>query len=253
MKRERKTLEQMKRDKEADLARGPPPTVMADFRIPQELIGIALSVWDFLMTFHIPLEIPPMPFWRFDAALCPLHYQLDRSELRQYVAKHPNRSVQDPEAAASALVLQDVHIALWRVLQGKNALAKDTPCQASVTNPLNQSHWTQTIALFLLKPSPDIDQETKGIAAFLHGHEYLDLSVDSKLKILQTLVNLVISTDVFRDSVNGSIERLTMQKTQSYQEKPLNVDILEATDLTLESKAQILSSERWANWFLAHR
>ena len=112
LKREKKAMEQLKRDQEADRVRGHPPPITTDFRLPQELLGLALSCWDFFMTFHVQLEIPAFPFWRFEAALCPLHYGLKRSDLRQQLSRQPEQSVQDPDSKASTLLLQDLHISL---------------------------------------------------------------------------------------------------------------------------------------------
>lgn len=248
-------MEQFKRDQEADRVRGPPPAVTSHSRIPQELLGSALSCWDFFLTFHVPLEIPAFPFWRFEAALCPLHYGIKRSELRHRLAKHATQPVQDPDAKASALLLQDVHLSLCRTVQGKIPFTKDTPSHATLDTKTNPNgHWTQSTSLLLLKSSPeDVDEETRSAAAFLHGHEYLDVPLKGKLKMLHALINMVVSTDAFREHLNGQVDKLSLQKSHPYEEKPLNVAVLESVSLSFERKAANLSVEKWTNWFLAHR
>eukprot|EP00803_Ostreobium_quekettii_P001610 evm.model.scf_635.6 EVM.evm.TU.scf_635.6 scf_635:48276-49127(+) len=53
-------------------ARGPPPEPIRDFRVAPDLVGEVLMIWEMLMFFTNIFQIPPFPFWRMEAALCPL-------------------------------------------------------------------------------------------------------------------------------------------------------------------------------------
>ena len=216
---------------------------------------MALSCWNFLMTFHTRLELPPFPFWRFEAALCPMYCGTKRSDIKTQLTKDPKNAVQDTQGKASALLLQDIHVALCRVLQGRASFGKETPTHATTDAKASSTpHWTQSTSLLLLKSQAEyVDEHTRSAAAFLHGHEYLDLTVHAKLKILCTLVDMVVSTDVFREHLNSLVDKLTVQKLQSYEEKPLNVAVLESMSLSFERKGANLSVEKWNHWFSTHK
>jgi len=254
LKRERKALELSKIEKEADRRRGNPPSLKDDFRIPQKLIGIALSCWDFFMTFRLILELPQFPFWRFEAAIC---YSKNKKKSSSGRSHHGLRDsyFSDSEASASGLLLHDIHTSLARVLQGKIQLTKETPTLASLDSVKpSMGPWTQTISLLLLKsPLEDVDEDTRKLASFLHSHEYLDLTISAKLKILTTLINMVLALEAFHEYLNTLIDKQSIQRMQGYETKALNEEILESLELTCEQKAISLSIEKWMHWFCSFR
>eukprot|EP00210_Caulerpa_lentillifera_P005494 g5254.t1 len=256
MKRERKALELSKVEKESDRRRGSPPILKVDFRIPQKLMGLALSCWDFFMTFRLILEIPSFPFWRFEAAISPVKNKKRHSSSSSKL-HHTFRESHssDAESLASGLLLHDIHTSLVKVLQGKIQLNKEASTLASLHSVKPSSgNWTQTVSLLLLKsPLEDVDDDTRKIASFLHSHEYLDLSVYAKLKILSTLINMVLALEAFHEHLNTLIDKQSVQKIHGYETKALNEEILESMELSLEEKAIQLSIGKWNDWFSSYR
>ena len=64
--------ERAKREREVVKARGPPPPPTRWFRAPQACIGDLLSTWELLCLLTPLVGLAPLPFWRFEAALCPI-------------------------------------------------------------------------------------------------------------------------------------------------------------------------------------
>ncbi|KAK9833054.1 hypothetical protein WJX74_005940 [Apatococcus lobatus] len=70
----------LRKEREADEARGPPPPPCRDFRLPAYLLPDVLMTWELLQALGHMFKLPPFPFARLEAAVLPGPHSFESSE-----------------------------------------------------------------------------------------------------------------------------------------------------------------------------
>ena len=185
LRRERK-----RHDRAVDAQRGPPPAPCCDWLMEQELVPDLLMVWELCMvrgvlvppstgeledctctnihclsichlTFllHLSLQsfsylfgLPPMSFRALEASVCPLPL-LHRAPAVEGTT--PATELLDPAAAASSLLLRDLHHGLLRVADGWSPkhLREAPEFAQPVPSDPRALQWQERLWLCLLSPA----------------------------------------------------------------------------------------------------
>ncbi|KAK9821217.1 hypothetical protein WJX81_001314 [Elliptochloris bilobata] len=149
------TKARVKREREAIVARGPPPQASQALRLPADLLPELLTVWELLATLASLLQVAPIPFWRLEAArgdasaaappqrdgaLQPGNAtkQVPPLPLLPIVPALPPPlpleragEVVDVMGESSAVVLREVHLALLRGVEGRGLGVEGAPPPAA--------------------------------------------------------------------------------------------------------------------------
>ncbi|KAJ8769191.1 hypothetical protein K2173_000966 [Erythroxylum novogranatense] len=157
------------------------PSPSRDFKVQLECVGDLLMVWDFCCSFGRLLHLWPFSLEDFESAIC-----------------HKDTNL---------TLIVETHSALLRLLikdEGEYFIFvrnKNRKLKITVIN------WTEYLCDFI--ESIKVPDLSGHISTIKRGH-YGQLDIQTKLSILQELVNQVIETDIVREKLDEYIEQRQM-------------------------------------------
>ncbi|GMH41171.1 hypothetical protein BSKO_09081 [Bryopsis sp. KO-2023] len=263
LRRAKEDRARLRKDLKKDNTRREAPAPTRDFRTPEKYIGDVLSLWEFVMAFPNVFQIPPFPLWRLEAAMSALPRRDNdgNSMMGDGIGpsfRRSSPSVIDRQGLASGVLLRDIHIGLLRVVEGKGAVTtSEAPrtAKAQDEDRNNHGHWFQRISLCLLRaPIEEVDDETRMLAQFLQTHDYVELDIHGRLKILQTLVDMALGTELMRDKINGDIEGGGAQKKKADGNESGRKASQEMSDPSSKNlNIGVEASDKWMEWLQSCR
>ena len=201
--------------------RGPPPPPERHFGVEHGMIGDALGLWELCSCYPDFMRLPPFPFARLAAALCPdwrrpspsPDTKVDDAGMGEGEGKRAEQSACKPVGAewlgmqpgdlelASECLLRDVHCSLLRIIDGDDVEPQPAPVcsKADVNGSAEPLGWPERARRAVEDASPQaVSDAAFGAAVALRTREISDLPPRSRLALLSCLAALAADSGAFK-------------------------------------------------------